>query len=119
MGTSQWLEKLFETVDSKDADKLVSYLTDDATFRFANAQEVEGKQDILGMLQSFYSSIEALSHKIVESWQVENNVICRGEVTYTRKDKSELTVPFANFFAMDGSKIKSYLIYVDASQLFV
>jgi ketosteroid isomerase-like protein len=118
MGASQWLEKVFEAVDSKDAEKLVSYMADDAVFRFANAQEVEGKEDILSMLQSFYASIEALNHKIIDSWQVDDNVICRGEVTYTRMDGSQLSVPFANFFKMKGNLIKSYLIYVDASQLY-
>jgi ketosteroid isomerase-like protein len=118
MSTSQWLEKVLQTVDSKDADALVKYLTDDATFRFANAQAVEGKEDILGMLKSFFSSIEGLSHKILESWQADDNIICRGEVTYTRMDNKTLTVPFANFFKMDGKLIKSYLVYVDASQLY-
>jgi TRAP-type uncharacterized transport system substrate-binding protein len=46
-------------------------------------------------------------------------VICHGTVTYTRHDASTLTVPFANIFRTRDDLIDEYLIYVDASALYL
>jgi len=116
--TQTWINKLFEAVDSLDADKFVAFLSDDAIFRFANAAPVGGKEAIRGALTGFFSSVNGLKHEILEWWEQDGTVICRGEVTYTKKDTSEFTVPFANFLKMKGKLIKEYLVYVDASQLY-
>ncbi len=118
MDTQTWIKDLFEAVDSLDADKFVGFLTDDAIFRFANAAPVEGKDSIRSALTGFFSSINGLKHEILEWWEQDGTVICRGEVTYMKKDASEFAVPFANFFKMKGKLIKDYLVYVDASQLY-
>ena len=43
---------------------------------------------------------------------------CAGEVTYERKDGSELTVPWATVSRFDDGRLAEYLAYVDPSQLF-
>jgi ketosteroid isomerase-like protein len=117
--TQTWIKDLFEAVDSLDANKFVGFLTDDAVFRFANAAPVEGKEVIRGALNGFFSSINGMKHEILECWQQDSTVICRGEVTYTKKDASEFTIPFANFLKTKGELVKDYLVYMDASQLYV
>ena len=118
MDIQSWLKKVFDAVDSKDADKFVSFLSDDAVFKFANADPVEGKDAIREAISGFFSSINGLKHKIIEWWDQDGTVICRGEVTYMKKDSSGFTVPFANIFKMKEDLIKEYLVYVDASQLY-
>ncbi len=119
MDTQTWIKDLFEAVDSLDADKFVGFLTDDAVFRFANAAPVEGKEAIRGALAGFFSSINGMKHEILKWWEQDGTVICRGEVTYMKKDAGEFTVPFANFLNVKGELVKDYLVYVDASQLYV
>lgn len=118
MDTQSWLSDILKAVDAKDTAKFLTYLADDAVFKFGNAVGVQGKDSIGEMLKGFFGSIEGLSHTLTESWNVDGAVISRGEVTYTRKDSTTLTVPFANVFKMQGEKIKDYTIYVDASQLY-
>ena len=118
MDRQSWLRDILGAVDANDTGKFLTYLTDDAMFKFGNADGVHGKDAIGEMLKGFFGSIEGLSHTLTESWSTDGAVISRGEVTYTRKDSSTLTVPFANIFRMNGDKIKDYLIYVDASQLY-
>jgi len=44
--------------------------------------------------------------------------VCEGEVTYTRRDGTKVTVPFANVFELRGPLISIYRIYIDNSPLF-
>ncbi|MEE9553221.1 MAG: nuclear transport factor 2 family protein [candidate division Zixibacteria bacterium] len=118
METQSFVKSVFDSVDAKDANKFISFLTDDATFKFANMEAVVGKDNVKQAVAGFFGSINGMSHKIHESFDHNGTIVNRGEVTYTRLDKSELTVPFANFFKMNGEKIKEYLIYVDASELY-
>ncbi|NOY06437.1 MAG: nuclear transport factor 2 family protein [Chlorobi bacterium] len=118
MGTPEWLGKLFDTIDNKDADGFVAFLTEDATFTFGNADPVQGKTAIKELLIGFFGSIKAIRHEILDVWTHPDAVISRGTVTYTRHDSSTLTVPFANIFKMENNLVREYLIYVDTSQLY-
>lgn len=45
----------------------------------------------------------AIRHEVFDTWQQPHATICHGQVTYTRHDSSQLSVPFANVFKMrDG-----------------
>lgn len=118
MSRQQWLNDLFKAIDGMDTAKFCEFITEDASFKFGNADTVEGKENIRDMLGSFFSSIGGLSHSISDVIEQGDSLVCRGEVTYARKDSSELTVPFSNFYRLEGNLAKEYQIYVDASRLF-
>lgn len=118
MNTAQWLNDLFSSIDAGDSDKFSEFLAEDAQFRFANAPAVEGRAAIREAVAGFFGAIRSLSHTLEEHWAQGESVICRGTVNYVRHDGSELNVPFANIFRMEGGLIRDYLIYVDASALF-
>ena len=117
MSTPGWIHDLFQTIDTNDTAALASFLTHDATFVFANAEPVKGKGAIRETVAAFLASIKAIRHDVLETWEHPDAVICHGVVTYTRHDESQLRVPFANIFKMQGSLIRDYLIYVDASRV--
>lgn len=112
------LEELFKVIDSRDADKFVLFLTEDARFRFANMPAVSGRDNIRLAVSQFFSSVKGMRHRILGVWEIEEVIICEGEVTYQRKDESEITFPFANIFRMRSDLIADYRIYVDTSALF-
>ncbi len=118
MNTQQFLKSLMDSVDAQDAEKFVAHLTDDAVFKFANMEPVKGKENVKQAVAGFFGSVKGLNHKLLDTVEQNGTIVMRGEVTYTRHDNSKLTVPFVNFFKMNGGKIKDYLIYVDASQLY-
>ena len=118
MDTPPWVTTLFHALDAFDADAFASFLTDDAIFVFGNAQPVKSKQAIRDVVASFFTSINAIRHDLLETWTLPQVVICRGTVTYTRHNGSQLRVPFANIFKLRNGLIQDYLIYVDNSQLY-
>ncbi len=109
---------LFKAIDEMDSDKFVTFLTDDAEFRFGNAPAVLGKPAIREAVAGFFSSIKAISHKNINLWVHPDSIVYEGEVTYTRHDGSKLSIPFVNKFGMVGNKIKDYYIYIDITPLY-
>ena len=101
-----------------DAEKFVTYLDEKAGFKFGNAATVNGRAEIKKAVAQFFGSINGLKHNIKQVWTVEDSVIIDGEVTYTRKNNTQLTIPFMNLFKMNGSLIKTYQIFIDVSPLF-
>ncbi len=118
MQTPAWTHQLFKTIDAKDANRFISYLTEKAQLRFGNGPVVTGREKIRKTITGFFSSIRALRHVVLETWTHSDVVILQGEVTYTRKDGSQITLPFMNLYRMKGNLIDQYLVYVDLSPLY-
>ena len=118
MDTPAWVTQLFHALDAFEARTFANFLSDDAVFVFGNAEPVKGKSTIQAVVAGFFSSIQAIRHDLVEVWTLPDTVICRGIVTYTRHNGSQLSAPFANVFKLKNDLITDYLIYVDNSQLY-
>ncbi len=118
MKTNDRITRLFQSIDNREVDAFLAFLSADVLFRFGNAQPVKGKEGVRTAVNGFFGSIKALRHEVLDAWQQEDAVICHGIVTYTRHDSSTLRVPFANIFKIDAGLIKEYLIYVDISDLY-
>lgn len=111
-------KEVFKAVDNSDTQKFLSFLTEDAVFRFANMPAVEGTKNIGDFLQQFFESIDHTEHSDLQEWNSGNTWFTTGMVEYTRHDGSTLKVPFCNQFNLEGEKIKDYLIFVDNSELY-
>jgi ketosteroid isomerase-like protein len=113
-----WWESIFAVIDAGDAAGFVALLTPDAQFRFANAPVIVGREAIRAAVAGFFAAIGSSRHRLGRTWNGAASAVCEGEVTYTRRDGSVLSVPFANVFELRGDKIAAYRIYVDNSSLF-
>jgi len=109
---------LINAIDRMDPDAFASFLTEDAIFRFGNAEPVKGMRNVRENVAGFFSSIKSLKHEVLGVWEKDNVITLQGEVTYIRKDDRVVMVPFVNLLKMKGTLIHEYLVYVDASQLF-
>jgi ketosteroid isomerase-like protein len=118
MSDAAFVAPLFQAIDAMDAPRFVSFLTEDAVFRFANGPEVHGREAIRDAVSGFFGAIAGLKHRVTDTWAHPGAVICRGDVIYTRKDGSELTVPFADVLLLRGTEVADYRIYMDVTQLF-
>lgn len=116
--TKQDIFDLFQSIDDFDAKKFVSYLDEDANFKFGNMPVVSGKQNIHDFVDGFFKSIQGIRHSNLEVWSVDGVRFANGTVTYTRHDGSELTVDYSNTFKLKDNKIKDYLIFVDNHELY-
>lgn len=109
---------LFAAIDAKDAATFVSYLTEDAVFRFGSAPPVHGREAIREAVDAFFATIAGCRHTISNSLRSGSTLVCEGEVTYRRHDDSEITVPFADIFEYEGDLIAHYKIYIDISPVY-
>ncbi len=113
-----WLVKLFDSIDKMDADRFVSFLAEEASFKFANAPAVKGRKNIYDSVSQFFSAISGLHHSVKEVWEFGEVIICEGEVTYTRRDALKMSFPFVDILRMKNGLIVDYRIYTDNSPLF-
>jgi hypothetical protein len=118
MDRKQWLEEIGKVIDSKDAEKFASYITENGTFKFGNNDAVIGRKPIADYVAAFFTMIKSSQHKVVNCWELNGAVIWQGEVMYTRLDDRKVTVVFTNIFYMNGGLIDKYLIYIDNTPLF-
>ena len=110
--------KLFASIDAMDTEGFLSFIQEDATFRFGSSPPVAGHAGIGAAVGGFFSSIAALEHKIDRFITDGDAVVCEGEVTYTRHDGGTITLPFANVFEVNNELISLYRIYMDTGPLF-
>lgn len=115
--TPSWIGDLLASIDRMDADKFVSFITDDAKFRYGSSPSVAGKAAIREYVAQFFGMFQELRHRLVDSWIHPDTVFVQGDVTYTTRDGSEMTLPFLNCFKMRGDKVQEYLIYIDPTPL--
>ena len=118
MAHPEWIVRLFRTVDARDADGFASFLTDDASFVFANSEPVRGREAVREAVAGFFRSIAGLSHDLHATWVHPDAAVTHGRVTYTRHDGSELAVPFAVVLGLTGDRVRDYRIFMDASRLY-
>jgi ketosteroid isomerase-like protein len=116
-GSPAW-QQLFAAIDGRDAQAFAGFLAADGEFRFGNAPPVVGRDAVRDAVAGFFGAIGGCRHRLLRAWQTEGSVACEGEVTYTRHDGSQVTLPFANVFVLRGGEIASYRIYIDNAPLF-
>jgi len=112
------ISDVMASVDAMNVDDFVNFLDEGCCFRFGNLPAVAGIDAIRKFVGSFFDSIDSLQHDISDYWTITGGVVCHGTVSYTRHDKSVLTVPFSNIFKINDDKIFEYLIFADTSQLY-
>ena len=110
--------KLFMSIDAMDMEGFLAPIAADAEFRFGSAPAVHGHAAIREGVDGFFASIAAVRHDLRRVVADGNTVVCEGEVTYTRHDGSELTLPFCNVFEVNDGLISVYRIYVDIAPLY-
>ncbi|MDX1404096.1 MAG: nuclear transport factor 2 family protein [Woeseiaceae bacterium] len=115
---TETLAELFASVDRQDTEAFLRFLTEDATFRFGSAPPVTGKDAIGDAVRQFFSTIAGCRHTLHNVVGNDSTLVCEGEVTYTRHDRSEISLPFVNVFEFAKDLIANYKIYIDAARLY-
>jgi ketosteroid isomerase-like protein len=111
-------KKLFASIDAMDTESFLSLIAEDAIFRFGSTPPVQGHVAIRAAVESFFASFAALRHDLQRLVAGGDAVVYEGEVTYTRHDGSNITLPFANIFEVEAGLISVYRIYIDIAPLF-
>jgi len=112
------LDDLFESIDTKNTERFLHFLADDAKFRFGSGPQVQGQSEIREAVNEFFSRIAGCRHTLHNFLADEGTLVCEGQVTYTREDGSEITLPFVNVLEFAGDLIAHYKIYADSGPLY-
>lgn len=118
MTQPNWIVELFKSIDEMDTKRFLGFLANDSRFRFGNQPVVEGQAAVGAAVDGFFGTIKGVSHHLLRSWSDSDSAIVEGEVTYTRHDDTEVTLPFANIFGIQDEKISDYTIYIDITPLY-
>ena len=112
------VDNLFVAIDRKDSQQFLRFIAADASFRFGSAPPVVGHDAIREAVGGFFASIAGLSHALKRVVSSDSALLIEGEVTYTRHDNSEITLPFVNVFEIENRVISDYKIYIDIGPLY-
>ena len=115
---SRDIATIFADIDAFDPDKFVAHLTPDAKFRFANADPVTGREAVKEAVTGFFSSIDGLTHHILNVYESGETVIAQIDVEYRRKDGKSVTVPNADILVFDGELVRDWQIYIDVTPVY-
>jgi ketosteroid isomerase-like protein len=115
---SRDIATIFADIDAFDPDKFVAHLTPDAKFRFANADPVTGREAVKEAVTGFFSSIDGLTHHILNVYESVETVIAQIDVEYRRKDGKSVTVPNADILVFDGDLVRDWQIYIDVTPVY-
>ena len=110
--------RLLAAVDRKDMEQFLSFIAEDASFRFGSAPAVVGHDAIGAAVGGFFDSIAGVSHLLKRTVSSGSALLIEGEVTYTRHDNSGITLPFVNVLEIEDRLIADYKIYIDIGPLY-
>jgi ketosteroid isomerase-like protein len=112
-------EQMFADIDRMDAGAWAAYLAPDAVMRFGNADPVHGREACRDALAAFYGMIHGLAHDVVQQWEHDDATIVEANVTYTRSDDREVTVPVVTIYRTDADDlIGDYRVFIDLAPVF-
>jgi ketosteroid isomerase-like protein len=109
---------VYKAIDTMDEKELAPFLTENCTFVFGNAKPVVGRAASADASKAFMALIAGIKHDLADVWSVDDNVISRMTVTYTRKDGKKMSFPAVTIWRVEGKQIADYRIYVDNTPLF-
>ena len=110
--------RLFASIDAMDTESFLGFISQDARFRFGSAPPVTGHDAIRDAVGGFFASIAGLSHAQKRVVASGGAIVIEGEVTYTRHDKSKITLPFVNVLEVANDLVVDYKIYIDIGPLY-
>ena len=115
---SRDVARIFADIDAFDPDKFVAHLTPDARFRFANADPVIGREAARAAVAGFFGTIDGLTHRILNVWELGDTVIAQIDVEYLRKDGKTVVTPNADILIFDGDLVRDWQIYIDVAPVY-
>ncbi len=112
------VKRLFSRGEAFDAEGFVTFFTDNPVYQFGNFDVCLDKESIQKSAENFFSQINAVYHEIKMIWEVGDLVFVEMDVTYWRKDNSEISLPCTDIFRVEGDKFSELRIFMDVNPVF-
>lgn len=113
------VHSVFRIIDAEDAAGFAALFARSGSMTFGNADPMVGPDAIAAGIGSFFTSIEALRHRVERTWAVGADTITQVEVRYTRLDGKQVTLPGVSIWSVDaGDAFVDYRVFIDQAPLF-
>ena len=106
--------RLFDDIDTMEADAFARHLSEDVVMRFGNAPPLHGRAAAREAWASFCGLVDGVHHDVRGTWRVDGSTIAETEVTYTRTDGRQVTVPVVTIYEVGADVlITGYRVFLD------
>lgn len=111
--------EVYARVDRLDPETVVALLAQDATMVFGNGDPLVGREAILAGHIGLLNHIKGLRHEIRREWTVGDTTVAETEVTYTRRDDKQVTIPAVSIWRVGGDGlIVDFRVFYDPAPVF-
>lgn len=116
---ADWAGAFFRDADQLDLPLLMTWLGPEIDLRLANVPRILGRDAVQATFADFWSGVRGMRH-LREQLVVEGETAFQGsQVTYTRLDGREVTMPVASHLRRDEAGTLDRLwIYIDLGPLY-
>jgi ketosteroid isomerase-like protein len=111
--------RMFADIERMDAHAWAEYLAPDTVMRWGNETPIYGRDACRAAAAAFYAQIDGVRYDIVELWEHGDATIVEANITYTRTDGREVTLPLVTIYRTDvNDLISDYRVYTDLAPVF-
>jgi hypothetical protein len=112
-------QAVFRAIDSMDPAATANLLAEDAHMRFGNADPFVGREAVIAGATTFFGAIRKIRHTIRNVWTVGADTIAETDVTYTRHDGKDVTIPVVSIWRVGvDDRIEDYRVFYDVTPVF-
>jgi ketosteroid isomerase-like protein len=110
---------MFADIERMDAHAWAQYMAPDAVMRWGNEEPIYGREACRAAAAALYARIDGVRYDLVELWEHGEATIVEANITYTRFDGLQVTVPLVTIYRTDANDlISDYRVYTDLAPVF-
>jgi uncharacterized protein (TIGR02246 family) len=102
-------------VDRGDAAKFASFFSDDALYRFGNAEPSRGRAAVLAATEGASTALPWVRHTVEQVAAVGDQLFCRFLIETESPDGTPLALPCVTVIEIAGDEIVDYRVHMDLS----
>ena len=112
-----WIADYFAMADRLDPGELVTWYTDEASFRFANQPAAVGKAAIAAALERFYGLITSMRHEKTGCWTGVDSGAWEAVAHFVTKDGRQVALPAVSTLRLRGGLVHDFRFVMDATPI--
>lgn len=110
-----WIADYFAMADRLDPGELVTWYTDDASFRFANQPAAVGKAAISAALGKFYGLTTSMRHEKTGCWVGADSGAWEAVAHFVTKDGRSVALPAVSTRRLRDGLVHDFRFVMDAA----
>ncbi len=112
-----WIADYFTMVDRLNPEELVTWYTEDGSFRFANQPPAQGKNAMIAALKQFYSLVKSMHHEKTGCWTDDHSGAWEAIAHFETNDGRKVSLPAVSTLRVRDGLICEFRFVMDASPI--